>query len=242
MTNDKPSAIAIDFGGTSIKMGVTRGEELVTVAPPIPTGAFGSPQAIIEAMIATARELRNNCPDVAAIGMGMPGWCDYHRGILYQLTNVPVWDHEVPVLQMMEEALKLPAVLDNDANCMAYAEWKMGAGKGLQSLVCLTMGTGIGGGMVMFDRMVRGRRVSAAELGQTSIDYQGRRDRLVTKGPLRNTLVITNWLRMLLPGMPRRVFLNSRQIVRRVNWSVPPGRAAPLPWVSGRIVRISWPV
>ncbi len=184
MTTDKPSAIAIDFGGTSIKMGVTRGEELLHVASPIPTREFNSPQAIIEAMISTARELKKICPEVAAIGMGMPGWCDYHRGVLHQLTNVAVWDHEVPVLQMMEEALKLPAVLDNDANCMAYAEWKMGAGKGLQSMVCLTMGTGIGGGIIMFDRMVRGKRLSAAELGQTSIDYKGRRGPFGNKGAI----------------------------------------------------------
>ncbi len=89
------------------------------------------------------------------MGMGMPGWCDYQRGVLYQLTNVRVWDREIPVKEMMEQALGLPVVLDNDANCMAYAEWKMGAGRGMSSLVCLTMGTGIGGGIVVHDRMLR---------------------------------------------------------------------------------------
>jgi len=69
------------------------------------------------------------------MGMGMPGWCDYQRGVLYQLTNVRVWDREIPVKEMMEQALGLPVVLDNDANCMAYAEWKLGAGRGMSDLM-----------------------------------------------------------------------------------------------------------
>ena len=180
--------VAVDFGGTSIKIGVTQEEEIVERAEPLPTPAYGSPQEIIDAMCATIQALREKHPDVQAVGLGMPGWVDFYKGVLYQLTNVPVWNEQVPVREIMQAELGLPIVLDNDANAMAYAEWKLGAGRGLESLVCLTLGTGIGGGIVVHDRMLRGRNVSAAELGQTSILYHGR------VGPFGNRGAIEEYL------------------------------------------------
>jgi len=168
------TAIAVDFGGTSIKIGVTRGESILERAEPLPTQDYGSPGEIIEAMNAAILPLLAKYPAAVAVGLGMPGWVDFYRGVLYQLTNVPVWDHEVPVKEIMQESLGLPVSLDNDANCMTYAEWKLGAGRGQESLACLTLGTGLGGGIVLNGRMLRGRNVSAAELGQTSIMYNGR--------------------------------------------------------------------
>ena len=188
MSFSEPCALAVDFGGTSIKMGVTAGDRILATADRIPTTMFESPQAIIDAMVATALVLREQFPTACVMGMGMPGWCDYYKGVLYQLTNVKVWDHEIPVKEMMERAVGLPVVLDNDANCMAYAEWKLGAGRGMSSLVCLTMGTGIGGGIVLQDRILRGRRFSAAEVGQTSIHYQGK------TGPFGNRGAIEEYI------------------------------------------------
>lgn len=173
-TMSERMAIAVDFGGTSIKIGVARGAELVDKAEPLPTPEFDSPASIMAAMCATMRKLQQKYPQVAAVGLGMPGWVDFYKGVLYQLTNVPVWNHQVPVREVMESELQLPVVLDNDANCMGYAEWKLGAGRGMESLMCLTLGTGIGGCIVVHNRMLRGRNVSSAELGQTSIDFKGR--------------------------------------------------------------------
>lgn len=167
-------AIAVDFGGTSIKIGITRGAEILDKAAPLPTQDFDSPAAIMAAMCRSMKELQQRHPDAVAIGLGMPGWVDFERGVLYQLTNVPVWSSEEPVRDIIGGELGLPVVLDNDANCMAYAEWKLGAGRGLQSMVCLTLGTGIGGGIIVHDRLLRGKGVSAAELGQTSICFNGR--------------------------------------------------------------------
>ncbi|MEG0587940.1 MAG: ROK family protein [Akkermansia sp.] len=188
MMFDEPCAIAVDFGGTSIKMGVTCGERILKEAERIPTPNFSSPEAMIAEMIKTARALKSEFPSACVIGLGLPGWCDYQKRVVYQLTNVDVWNEVVPIREMMEEALQLPVILDNDGNCMAYAEWKMGAGKNLQSIVCMTMGTGLGGGMIINDRMVRGKRVSAAELGMTSIDYRGR------KGPFGNKGAIEEYI------------------------------------------------
>lgn len=186
MSFSEPCALAVDFGGTSIKMGVTAGDRILATADRIPTAMFESPQAIIDAMIASARTLRGQFPSACVMGMGMPGWCDYQRGVLYQLTNVRVWDREIPVKEMMEQALGLPVVLDNDANCMAYAEWKLGAGKGKRHLVCLTLGTGVGSGLIVNGELLRGATCSAGELGQTSIDYRGRLGHYGNRGSLED--------------------------------------------------------
>ena len=186
--NAEQKAVGVDFGGTSIKIGVVQGAVIVDKAEPLPTAVYDSPAAIIEAMCETIRGLLAKHPEAQAVGLGMPGWVDFHRGVLYQLTNVPVWDHEVPVREQMQAELGLPVVLDNDANAMAYAEWQLGAGRGLESLVCLTLGTGIGGGIVLHNRMLRGRHVSAAELGQTSILFNGR------VGPFGNRGAIEEYL------------------------------------------------
>ncbi len=166
--------IAVDFGGTSIKIAVTQGERILKKATPLPTAVYKSPEEIMAAMSHTMKELLREYPHAVAVGLGMPGWVDFYRGVLYQLTNVAVWNHEVPVREVISQELGLPVVLDNDANCMAYAEWKLGAGRGLSNIACLTLGTGIGGGIIIHDRMLRGRTVSCAELGQTSIAYNGR--------------------------------------------------------------------
>lgn len=164
----------MDFGGTSIKIGITCGNQLLDKAEPLLTQAYDSPETIIAAMCESIRGLLQRHPDAVAVGLGMPGWVHFEAGVLYQLTNVPVWNHEVPVREVMQRELGLPVVLDNDANCMAYAEWKLGAGRGMQNIVCLTLGTGIGGGIIVNDRMLRGRVVSAGEVGQTSIFYKGK--------------------------------------------------------------------
>lgn len=166
--------IGVDFGGTTIKIGVTRGVEICERAEPLPTPSYGSPAEIMDAMCATIRGLMEHHPEVQGIGLGMPGWVDFGRGVLYQLTNVPVWNKPEPVREVLTEQLGLPVVLDNDAKCMAYAEWKEGAGRGYENLHCITLGTGVGGALIINNRMVRGRRISAAEIGQTSICFDGR--------------------------------------------------------------------
>ena len=222
MTASTIPSIGIDFGGTSIKMGVVKGAEVIAHAPSIATQEYGNPDQLIEAIAQFVNMLRLNHPEVQAIGMGMPGFVNFYQGTVYTLTNVPGWNN-VPVKDMLQAACGLPVYVENDANCMAYAEWKLGAGRGMSSLVCLTMGTGIGGGIVVHDRMLRGRRLSAAELGQTSIHYQGKRDRSAAGEPLRNTSATTNWRRRRLNGMPGRESSRRWMNARPGIWTRLPG-------------------
>ena len=102
----------------------------------------------------------------------MPGFVDFPTGMVYNLTNVKGWQR-IYLKRELNQLSNLPVTVENDANCMAYAEWKRGSGRGLNHLVALTLGTGVGGGIIVDGRMVRGADFVAGELGQTSIDFKG---------------------------------------------------------------------
>lgn len=180
-----PLAIGIDFGGTSVKTGVVCGSEIIDQAPPIATQDFETSTQIIEAIVRAVKDLRAQHTEIAAVGIGMPGFVDFKSGVVLGLTNVRGWTN-VPVKALLEDALQLPVAADNDANCMAFAEWKLGAGKGYEHLVCVALGTGVGGGVIANGSMVRGAKYGAGEIGQTSIDYQGRRGHYGNLGALED--------------------------------------------------------
>ncbi|MGE9269183.1 MAG: ROK family protein, partial [Verrucomicrobiales bacterium] len=127
--------------------------------------------------------LRSRHPKIVAIGVGMPGFVNFDEGMVHTLTNVPGWDN-FPLKKVLEERIGLPVVVDNDANCMAYAEWKRGAGRGMNDLIAVTLGTGVGGGVIANGQMVRGCRFGAGELGQSSIDWQGREGHYGNRGAI----------------------------------------------------------
>ncbi len=170
---DTPLAIGIDFGGTSIKFGVVSGSTIIDDAPRIDPQVFAGPNDLIDAMIDTIEALIKKHPSVHAVGFGIPGFVHFPTGTVFELTNVRGWKN-IGLKEIVSKRLGLPCAVENDANCMAIAEWKLGAGQGYRHLVCLTLGTGVGGGIIMNNQMVRGANYSAGELGQTSIDYQGR--------------------------------------------------------------------
>ncbi len=161
------------MGGTTIKAAVIQGTTILRKAEPMVTLDYPSPEAIIEELNRRVAGLREDFADVRAIGMGLPGFADHEAGTIDSLTNVPGW-YDIPIRRLLHEATGLPAAIDNDANCMAYAEWKLGAGRGMKDLVCLTLGTGVGSGVIANGQFLRGHLGAAGELGQMSIDYKGR--------------------------------------------------------------------
>ena len=173
MQDSQTTSIGIDFGGTSVKLGVCRGAELLHTSEPILTAAHPGPNALIGAMADRVAALRQQFPDIAAIGVGVPGLVDYDRGFVHELTNVPGWKH-IPLKQLLGEKTGLLTTVENDANAMCYAEWRYGAGKGLTNVVALTLGTGVGGGLVLNNQMFRGSAFSAGEIGQMSIHFDGK--------------------------------------------------------------------
>lgn len=166
-------AVGIDFGGTTVKIGVIQGKDVVDKAPPIATQDYTEASALIDDIARIVRDLQMRFPEIAAIGAGMPGFVDFATGRVHRLTNVEGWVN-VFLKKELEDRLGLPTVVDNDANAMAYAEWKFGAGQGLNHLVAITLGTGVGGGLVIDGRLARGSNSVGSELGHVSINYRGR--------------------------------------------------------------------
>ncbi len=184
MIGDTP-AVGIDFGGTSVKTGVVAGARVVATSPSIPTQDFDGPEALVDAIAQAIATLRESHPDVVAVGVGMPGFVDSEQGIVRKLTNVRGWA-EFPLRDELAGRCGLPVAVDNDANCMAYAEWRVGAGRGYRNLICVTLGTGVGGGVIVEDRLIHGSRFGAGEIGQMSIDYQGRTGHYQNHGALED--------------------------------------------------------
>ena len=166
-------AVGIDFGGTSVKYGVVRGPEILHTGDPIITSDFKGPKALIAEMTRRVHQLRGEFPGIEAVGIGVPGFVDVQRGVVHELTNVPGWK-EVPVRNMLTESTGLPCFAENDANAMCFAEFVHGAGQGARNLIAITLGTGVGGGLVLDGRLYRGSSFGAGEVGQMSIDWRGK--------------------------------------------------------------------
>lgn len=118
-------------------------------------------------------EARDAHPGVVAVGLGIPCTIDRERGVAITAVNLPLVN--IPIRDLMRERLELPVFVDNDANAAALAEHRFGAARGAENAVMITLGTGIGGGLVLGGELYRGSNGAGAELGHTVIDLDGPR-------------------------------------------------------------------
>ncbi len=181
------TVIGIDFGGTSVKLAAVAAGSLLGSIRRIPTQDFDEPGALIDRIAEEVAGLRESHPEVFAVGVGVPGAVNVETGYTYNLTNVRGWT-AVPLRGLLAERIGLPVVIDNDANCMAYAEWSYGAAKGCRDAVCVTLGTGVGGGLILGGVLYRGSNFAAGEIGQMSIDLDG------VPGPYGNTGALERYI------------------------------------------------
>ena len=166
------TAIGVDFGGTSVKLAVVRDGVIVERGNIIPTRQDGDSTALIGSIVEEINRLKGRYPDVEAVGFGLPGIINAAEGMVLNLTNVKGW-RNIPLRSIVSRDTALLTNLENDAKAMAYAEWKHGAGEADPNVVCVTLGTGIGGGLILNGRLYRGATMVAGEIGQMSIDYRG---------------------------------------------------------------------
>ena len=163
-------AIGVDLGGTKILAGVVtrEGEILRRHERPTPQDALASVLRELEAAVAEVLD-----DDVAAVAFGVPGPIDQPTGVVVECVNINGFI-DVPLRDHMQKRFGLPVGLDNDANAAAIAEWRTGAGRGVDDLVMLTLGTGLGGGVISDGRPFRGARGGGVELGHVVIVHDGR--------------------------------------------------------------------
>jgi glucokinase len=167
-------ALGADFGGTSLKL--ARVDELgqIVAREQVPSEAIGSPSdwigIVARTLDAWSRPEGAGAP--CGIGVGVPGFVDFERGFIHELTNIEGWVG-VPLVRLLEERFRIPARVDNDANAMAVGEMRFGIGKGYRHAVFVTLGTGVGGALLVDGRLYRGAHSMAGEIGHLSIDWQG---------------------------------------------------------------------
>ena len=167
--------IGIDLGGTNIKGGVFDADRRLLLRRSIATEADRGFEHVFDRLVGLIRELIREAglkPEhVRGLGLGTPGPLSHRRGFIYGSPNLPGW-RNIPLRQRLQAALNLPVVLDNDANVAALGEFVAGAGRGTRHMVMLTLGTGIGGGVITDSRLLRGHYENAGELGHTIV-YPG---------------------------------------------------------------------
>jgi glucokinase len=178
-------SLGIDIGGTKVAAGVVDGAGRVIDRERRLTPGR-DPLAVVATIVDVVATLRGRLTaageDVVAVGIGAAGFVDADRARVLFAPHL-AWRNE-PLLDTVAQALKLPVVVENDANAAAWAEYRFGAGRGETHLVCVTLGTGIGGGIVMDGAVQRGRWGMAGEFGHMVVVPDGRRCECGNRGCL----------------------------------------------------------
>lgn len=173
--------VGVDLGGTNIVAGaMTQDGSRHLAMRSIPTNASVGDEGVaermiglVEAVILDTMELGGATrKDFLGIGIGAPGPLDREKGVVLVAPNLG-WK-DFPLRQRIQDRLHLPATLDNDANCATFGEWWQGAARGGRNVVGLTIGTGIGGGLILGGELYHGSSDMAGEIGHTTIDLNGR--------------------------------------------------------------------
>lgn len=153
--------IGIDLGATNIRGAlVTQESQSNPVSTKIHSN--GSVEEVLNDIYQTIDALIS--PQIKAIGIGVPSVVDIEEGIVYDVQYIPSWK-EVPLKRTLEEKYKIPVFVNNDANCFALGEYHFGKGRGATSMIGLTIGTGLGGGVIVNNKLFPGRNCGAGEFG-----------------------------------------------------------------------------
>jgi glucokinase len=162
-------AIGVDLGGTKILAGVVARDGSVVRRHERATPQDSQEHVLAELEAAVAELLDDS---VAAVGFGTPSPIDQEHGVVVRCVNLPL--ENAPLRDHMHERFGVPVGLDNDANAAVIGEWRAGAGRDEDDLVMLTLGTGVGGGVISGGKPFRGRNGEGAELGHVVIVHEGR--------------------------------------------------------------------
>ena len=163
--------IGVDLGGTNVRAALMD-DTTVVRKEKAPCPAKGTQEEVIEAIAALIEPLV--CEEVTSIGMGVPSVVDTKRGIVYNVANIPSWQ-EVHLKDIFEERFGIPVHINNDANCFALGESRFGQGRGYKDVVGVTLGTGVGSGIMIGGHLYEGRNAGAGEIGCLSYldkDYE----------------------------------------------------------------------
>ena len=168
--------ISIDLGGTNLKIAILDSRYRIRTKEILSTVNFRGKQGLISAIIVSINsciaehKLKNI--DILGVGLGFPGPVDKENGIVHFLPNIAGW-REVNIKKILETSLGLPVFLDNDAKLMGLAELKLGNARRFNNALCVTLGTGVGGALIIGGSLYRGADNAAGEIGHIPLNEQG---------------------------------------------------------------------
>lgn len=153
--------LGIDMGGTNIRGGLVQEDNLHEIISK-KINANGNAEEVLDELFSLTDELINT--NVNSIGIGVPGLVNNEEKMVYDVVNIPSWK-KIPLQQLMEERYNIPVHIENDANCFALGEFYFGKGKDCNSMIGLTIGTGLGSGIIINKKLYAGKNGGAGEFG-----------------------------------------------------------------------------
>lgn len=169
--------IGVDLGGTNLRTALLTKDGAVLEKHKESSRASDGHEKVLQRLIENIKRLRDRCArdgfELTAVGVGAPGVIDIERGVVVKSPNFPDWNN-LPLKSELEGVLQVPVFIENDANAAALGEQWRGAGKGIGSMILITLGTGVGGGIVLEGRIWHGADGMAGEIGHMTVLPEGR--------------------------------------------------------------------
>ena len=183
--NEK-TILGIDLGGTNIRGGIVKDNSLGKIHSKR-INSQGTSDEVLEDFFSFTDTIINN--SVISIGIGVPGLVNIEEQMVYDVVYIPAWK-EVPLKRLMEERYQVPVYVNNDANCFALGEYYFGKGKGFSSMIGMTLGTGLGSGIIINKKLYEGKNGGAGEFGM--IDYLDQTVEYYASGQFFQNVYITD--------------------------------------------------
>jgi glucokinase len=159
------NVIGIDMGGTNVRAGIVCENELTRIISKR-INSRGTTDEVLQQLFSLTDELMND--DIQSVGIGVPGLVNTEEQMVYDVVYIPAWK-KIPLQKLMQERYNIPVYVENDANCFALGEYYFGKGQGYPSMIGLTLGTGLGSGLIINKKLYAGKNGGAGEFGM--IDY-----------------------------------------------------------------------
>ena len=172
MAKKEKFVLGVDLGGTNIKLGIVSQSGKIVKQTSIKTHAEEGPESVISQMKKGIKELLSKNIKVTGIGIGVPGVVTVEKGIVENPPNIPGWG-KIKLGEIISKEFNIEVHVENDANAAAIGEMIFGNGKNLHSFIMVTLGTGVGGGIIMNRKLFRGEFGAAGEVGHVTIEYGG---------------------------------------------------------------------
>ena len=173
MRKNKKYTVGVDLGGTNVKVALVDTKGNIVIKKKFSTKVSNGPSKIIGQMIKSIKEITKSIsPNLLnGVGIGAAGEIDHRKGRIRFSPNL-FWE-DIPLVSKIKKEINLPVVLENDANAAAWYMYQLGPGKGVHSLMCVTLGTGVGGGIIINKQIYRGWRGKAGEIGHMTLFPDG---------------------------------------------------------------------